>query len=332
MGVLVPEKIIPLLQQAAASRRFGAMGVNCMVDRLDFRGECQFAAVTFLLEDGRVYVAFRGTDDTLVGWKEDFNMAFLDSVPGQRLAAEYLKAAAAQYKGRPLLVGGHSKGGNFAVYAALNAGKRVQNRLERVYNNDGPGFKRSVLEREEYLAIRDRITTIVPQSSLVGMLLEHEERYTIVHSSQKGAFQHDGFSWEVLGTGFIHLEEITREGRHINKIVRDFVNGMTEEKRAQFADALYTVLTCTGAKTLTELRDDGWKTAAAMARTMKDMDKETRKMLLDMMGFMLAVNMEIPRWELYLEDTGQQIRRWLNQGRENGSPEEGDSGDRPDGK
>jgi len=310
MGVLVPENIIPLLEAAAASRRFGGIGVNCAVDRLDILREYQFAAITFELEDGRIYVAFRGTDDTLVGWKEDFNMAFLEQVPGQQMAVDYLKQAAGQYRRRPILVGGHSKGGNFAVYAALNAGKRVQNRLERVYNNDGPGFKSSVLERSEYVAIRDRITTIVPQSSVVGMLLEHEERYTIVRSSERGLFQHDGFSWEVLGPCFIRLSEMTREGQYINQVIRDFVNAMSEEQRAAFADALYTVLTCTGAKTLTELKDDGWKTATAMARTMKDMDKETRKVLLDMMGFMLSVNAEIPKWELYLEETGEQLRQW----------------------
>ena len=104
MGVLVPELIIPLLARAALSRRFRSMGVNCAEDRLDLPGESQFAAVTFELEDGRLYLAYRGTDDTLVGWKEDFNMAFLDIVPGQRLAADYLKGVAAQYKRRPLLV------------------------------------------------------------------------------------------------------------------------------------------------------------------------------------------------------------------------------------
>ena len=316
MGVLVPELIVPLLERAAASRRFRGLGVSCAEDRLDLPGESQFAAVTFELEDGRLYLAYRGTDDTLVGWKEDFNMAFLDSVPGQRLAADYLKGVAAQYKRRPLLVGGHSKGGNFAVYAALHAGKRVQNRLERAYNNDGPGFRRPVLSQPAYQNIRDRITTIVPQSSLVGMLLEHEERYTIVHSTQKGMLQHDGFSWEVQGPGFIRLDEITREGQRINRAVQAFVNGLSQEQRAAFADALYTVLTCTGAKTLTELKADAWKSAAAMVRTMKDMDKETRKMLLDMLAIMLAAQTELPKWEVYREETEEHLRRWLTPKRE----------------
>ena len=310
MGVLVPENIIPLLKNAAVSCRFGDMRLNCSVDLLDIDYEYQFAAVTYELGDGRIYVAFRGTDDTLVGWKEDFNMSFLDSVPGQQMAADYLKRVAAQYRRRPILVGGHSKGGNFAVYAALNAGKRVQNRLVQVYNNDGPGFKKSVLERPEYANIRDRITTIVPQSSVVGMLLEHEERYTIVHSSQKGMFQHDGFSWEVLGPRFIHLSEMTREGQYTNQLIREFVYSMTEQQRESFVDALYDVLTCTGAQTLTELKNDGWKTAVAMARTMKGMDKETRKILLDMMRFMLSINAEIPKLEIYLGETGEYLKQW----------------------
>ncbi len=311
MGVLVPELIVPLLRGAAESPRFGEIGVMGAADHLDLQGECQFAAVTFVLPDGRLYVAYRGTDDTLVGWKEDFNMAFLESVPGQRLAAAYLKAAAQCRKRCPILVGGHSKGGNFAVYAATHAGKRVQNRLERVYNNDGPGFKRPVLEQESYQAIRDRIVTIVPQSSIVGMLLAHEERYTIVHSTQKGMLQHDGFSWEVQGPAFLRLSDMTKEGQHINRTIQTFVDDMSEAQREVFADSLYAVLTCTGARTLTELMADGWKTAAAMARTMKGMDKETRKMLLDMLGIMLAANTELPKWEVYRKETSEQLRRWL---------------------
>lgn len=238
-------------------------------------------------------------------------MAFLESVPGQRLAAAYLKAAAQCRKRCPILVGGHSKGGNFAVYAATHVGKRVQNRLERVYNNDGPGFKRPVLEQESYQAIRDRIVTIVPQSSIVGMLLAHEERYTIVHSTQKGMLQHDGFSWEVQGPAFLRLSDMTKEGQHINRTIQTFVDDMSEAQREVFADSLYAVLTCTGARTLTELMADGWKTAAAMARTMKGMDKETRKMLLDMLGIMLAANTELPKWEVYRKETSEQLRRWL---------------------
>ena len=155
-----------------------------------------------LLPDGSAYVAFRGTDDTIVGWKEDFNMAFTPEIPAQRYAADYLQQAAAALAFRPLLVGGHSKGGNLAVYAAVFCGEAIQKQIRAVYNNDGPGFYASLLELPEHRRIAGKITTLLPESSVVGMLLEHEEAYQVVRSTQIRLMQHDGFSWQVLGRRF----------------------------------------------------------------------------------------------------------------------------------
>ena len=176
MGVLVPDQIPELGRRMAASARFSGLLLCGYENKIDDETQTQFSALTLLLPDGTAYVAFRGTDDTIVGWKEDFNLAFLPVVPAQRMAVQYLQAAAAVFSERPLRVGGHSKGGNLAVYSAVFCSEAVQNQLMQVYNNDGPGFRTSLLPLPEHKRVAGRIVTIIPESSVVGILLEHEER------------------------------------------------------------------------------------------------------------------------------------------------------------
>lgn len=281
MGVLVPDKIPGLAQKMAASARFRDVLLSGYVCKLDEQTETQFAALCAALPDGTVYAAFRGTDDTIVGWKEDFNMGFLPIVPSQREAADYLRAAAAAFPSQKLRAGGHSKGGNLAVYAAVWCGESVQDQLLAVYNNDGPGFHTSLLDRPEHQRIANRIQTILPESSVVGMLLEHEESYQVVRSNQVGLMQHDGFSWQVKGERFEHLTELAEGGKIMDQTLRSFLRELTEPQRAQFVDTLFDILTCTDASTLTDLKEGGLKTASAMVKALQKLDKSTRKALSD---------------------------------------------------
>ena len=287
MGVLVPDKIPGLAQKMAASARFRDVLLSGYVCKLDEQTETQFAALCAALPDGTVYAAFRGTDDTIVGWKEDFNMGFLPIVPSQREAADYLRLAAAAFPSQKLRAGGHSKGGNLAVYAAVWCGESVQDQLLAVYNNDGPGFHTSLLDRPEHQRIANRIQTILPESSVVGMLLEHEESYQVVRSNQVGLMQHDGFSWQVLGTQFVHLSGLTEGGRIVDSALRDFVRGLDQEQRIRFVDALFEVLTCTNAETLTDLKDGGFRTAYSMLKTVRSLDPDTRQALSGTLGLLV---------------------------------------------
>ena len=281
MGVLVPEQIPELGHKMAASRRFSDLTLCAYVSRTDEETQTQFSALTALLPDKTAYIAFRGTDDTIVGWKEDFNLAFLPVVPAQRMAAEYLAAAAAALPSHPLRVGGHSKGGNLAVYSAVFCGEAVQNQLMRVYNNDGPGFYSSLLALPEHKPVAGKITTLLPESSVVGMLLEHEEAYQVVRSTQVGLMQHDGFSWQVKGERFEHLTELAEGGKIMDQTLRSFLRELTEPQRVQFVDTLFAILTCTDASTLTDLKEGGLKTASAMVKALQKLDKPTRKALTD---------------------------------------------------
>ena len=311
MGVLVPDQIPEMAEKMALSTRFGGMMLDCYRTCLDPEQEIQFAALTIDLGDGCLYLSFRGTDDTIVGWKEDFNMAFLPIVPSQRLAVDYIRDVAARYPRRRLYIGGHSKGGNLTVYGSVFCPSRIQKRIRAVFNNDGPGFKESLVNRREYQAVRERIVTIVPQSSVVGMLLEHDDNYTVVKSSQPGIFfQHDGFSWEVLGTRFVHLDDISPGGRIHDRAIRSFLSEMDDQQRSAFVDALFEVLGSTNATTLTELDADWIKSLSAMVRSYKNLSRESRQMLQRAMKVLLRAGTENLMEEL--GSRGQELRRLLN--------------------
>lgn len=268
---------IPVAQQAAQTERFAGTRMFAFEDRSD--QETQFAAVTFLLPDKSVFVAFRGTDTSLVGWKEDFNMSYLESVPAQVRAAEYTAEIMRLCRFLKVRIGGHSKGGNLSVYAAVKAPAAVQDRIVRVYNNDGPGFAKPLVGTPEHMRVADRILTVVPQSSVVGQLLEHEQNVEIVRSDAEGMLQHDGFSWQVVGDHFIHLDGFSREGKVIDETLESWEGSLSPKQREAFADALYTVLTASGAKTLSDLNGDKLKSAVTMLKTYSNLDRETRQLL-----------------------------------------------------
>lgn len=252
LGLMVPKEIIKLFRTVKSTRRFSNVGMRAYVNVIDTQKEMQFSAITFLPDDGTMLVAYRGTDDTLIGWKENFNMSFLPVVPAQLAAAEYLNGAAAHFAGDIRLTG-HSKGGNLAVYAATHCDRAVRPRLVQVWSNDGPGFGEGTLNDPDYIEMRPVIKSLVPQSSVVGMLLEHDENYTVVKSRQAGLFQHDGFSWNVMGASFVHLHTVTGECRRIDRTLNEWIKKMTPEQREQFTDALYQLLSANNAATLTDL-------------------------------------------------------------------------------
>ena len=289
LGVLVPDRIPALLCAMAKSVRFGGMRLNAFEERVDAAREQQFAALTVETGDGAVYAAFRGTDDTLVGWKEDLNLGFLDEIPSQQEALRYLARVARQYGGARLRVGGHSKGGNLAVFAAVRSVAAVQDRIECVYNNDGPGFLSALSGTVEYRRIAPRILTLVPQSSVVGMLLEHEQRYQVVRSCETGLRQHDGFSWEVKGTEFVRMEELSREGKILDSILDSWTDSLASEQREAMADALFAVLSGTGAQTLSELNGEKLRSAVSMLKTYKNLDREARRVLSDALKLLMKL-------------------------------------------
>lgn len=271
---------IPVAQQAAQTERFAGTRMFAFEDRSD--QETQFAAVTFLLPDKSVFVAFRGTDTSLVGWKEDFNMSYLSAVPAQIRAAAYTEEIAAACPDRGLRIGGHSKGGNLAAWAAIHIPAPLQDRLLAAYNNDGPGFSHDMVDSAAYRRVADKLHTYIPESSIVGILLEHAEDYAVIDSSNRSIMQHEPMSWNVEGPRFVHLGQRSPMGKVSDDLLRQWIGSMTPQEREQFTDALFDILSMSGkTRTLEDLRAGGLAKMAALLKQYNGADEKDKKIITE---------------------------------------------------
>lgn len=260
--------------------RFRNMKLNCYINIIENQAdfETQFSAVTFLLEDGTMYVAYRGTDETIVGWKEDFNMAFLSPVPGQELAIKYLNMVTERLP-RDFYIGGHSKGGNLAVYAAMNCDPSVQERIIKIYSMDGPGFRPEVLERCDFSRIEDRTCKILPHSSLVGMLFEKDIRYQVVESRTFGLAQHNPFTWLVRDGHFVTVSDIYETRRFMDDTLNEWILSLDEKSLRTFVDTLFQVLSASESDNLIDFTANLKRSLTGVLGAMKDLDEDTQKAL-----------------------------------------------------
>ena len=272
-----------LLNAAAMTERFSGITVRHPIAVTDQDRDMQFAAVLYDLPDGSHYVAFRGTDSTIVGWREDFNMAFESPVPAQSAAVKYLQEAALLTDG-PLYVGGHSKGGNLAVYAAAHADPMLQSRIRAIYSFDGPGLDDPTIASEGYAAIARRIRSFVPHQSVVGLLLAYHPEYTVVKSDGLGLYQHDGFTWQVLGTDFIAVTELDVSSQLVDQTVHAWLSKSTPEQRKVFVNTIFDILEATGANTLKELIHDVPGRLPAVLKALQKVDFETARMVITLLG------------------------------------------------
>lgn len=281
LGETIPyhlEKDRELFRVMADSLRFGNLVLRDFVNWIDTEKEKQFAAVTVELPDS-VCIIYRGTDNTLVGWKEDFNMSFSTPVPAQIDAVKYIHMISDRVMD-DFIVCGHSKGGNLAVYAALFCDDPIRKRIKQIYNHDGPGFDGRVVPRTAFLSLAGKLHTFVPQSSVIGMLMDHEENYIVVKSRQIGVLQHDLYSWEVMGPDFVRLESVTDGSRFVDRTIKEWLSRMNSSQRETFIDTLFSVLGAADISSFTEMKDNVLKHSSAIMRAILELEPETRRAML----------------------------------------------------
>ena len=243
---------ITLMNSLKDSKRYGKITITDYESHIDTASQTQFCAITLCLGSGSYAIVFRGTDNTIIGWKEDFNMSFICPVPAQSHAAEYTNRIIKENPGRYILCG-HSKGGNLATYAAAFCGLEASGCIGKIYSYDSPGFDQKILSHPQYTKICRRLKSFVPQSSIVGMLLEREDSYKVVKSSQIGPFQHDIYSWNILKNKFIYTDDTTKGSKFADKTLSGWLKEMDYEKREKFTDVVFSIIEETGALTLNEL-------------------------------------------------------------------------------
>lgn len=275
---IIMHSVVELVRKASFTKRFRDMKVSDFVDITNEEREIQFAAVTFLIPDDTAFASFRGTDNTLVGWKEDLNMSFIDGIPSQLEAAKYVDNLMTNTD-RSIRLGGHSKGGNLAIWASAHQQPEYKNRIIQIYSNDGPGFSEHFLNSSIYQDIRGKILSFVPESSIVGVLMEHDQYITIL-SKYPTVLQHDPFSWLVIGSHFIYDNDRTISGMQFERIINSWIRAMSPQEREEFVENIYDIIISSNAKTLDDLDKKKLKSIFLMSKTFREMGIKKQAQLL----------------------------------------------------
>lgn len=258
--------------------RYGSFLIHLFTSTLDPVTEKQFSAFICEVLPHVWAVIFRGTDNTLVGWKEDFNMSFTSPIPAQTEAVRFLTQACQRLipADATLVLAGHSKGGNLAIYAGAFCPSNLRHRIYAVYNFDGPGFPREIIKTEGYQALSSRILTFLPQSSIIGMLMDQGGSYTIVRSKELSIMQHDIYNWEVLNRHLVPLKSFTNSSRLIDETLTDFLTKMPPEKRADFVEALFKIFRETKVERFSEMSENPIESIRIMVKALGSMDPSSR--------------------------------------------------------
>lgn len=274
------EEDMLLLEKTSASKRYGDLVLSspkANITSIDSDVIKQFAGICFY-DDRFLYICFRGTDATMVGWKEDFNMSFVDAVPADIDGLEYLNMIASIFPDKRIIITGHSKGGHVATYSYLMADSSIKDRVVACYNNDGPGFG-----SEEMIKLLDnKVHTIIPESSIIGMLMSHSEEYDVVGSSTFFIFQHNPYTWNLDGPDFAYTAR-TGSSIYLDKVIHNWLKGISKEHREFFVDTIFEILNTTKATTFHGFMSKLIKNIPQITKRINELKPEDKKMI----GYML---------------------------------------------
>ncbi|MCR5041881.1 MAG: DUF2974 domain-containing protein [Clostridia bacterium] len=273
-----------LLEKAIKTKRFSQLILSDSINIFDAENATQFSCIAFTLPNNRVYIAFRGTDGTLVGWKEDFNMSFMDVTPSQIYAARYIDEHFFASDKR-LLLGGHSKGGNLAVYAAMNCSSVVKNRIEHVWSLDGPGFRHEVVTSPAYIETAEKCTLIVPERTVFGLILETDMPTKVIKSSEVSILQHDPFSWQVSGGSFVETEDIAWRSKFWDRAMSTWIDTFDPDQRKEFFDAFFDIISAPNADTVAGLYKSKLATINFARKAFKQLPEENQATLKSVFAY-----------------------------------------------
>ena len=262
------------LKELGMSRRFGDLRIANFVSILNEETTEQFCALQIDLGNGLIFVSFRGTDDTIIGWKEDFKITY-EITRAQKSALNYVNKDL--LRGRKYIFAGHSKGGNLAIYAAMNAPKRIRNRIVSVYSMDGPGIADEFIDEKLFQEIKDRYIKIVPEFDVFGMIYDHCENLKIVKSDSFFLNQHAATSWQVMGKDFEYLEDVSSESRMIKDNLIAFMNEVGLEKREDFVEACFGALNELGIKNVSDMSRASLNALIRAIKRFADMDEQNKE-------------------------------------------------------
>lgn len=277
-----------LIKNMVESERFGNLKLNFFESIYEEAEDLQFAAVTYILGDKSVFIAFRGTDATILGWKEDIKLAYNRPVRAQEMAVGYLNQVALSFLGK-FRIGGHSKGGNLAVYAAMMCRQDVRDRIIDIYNNDGPGFRPEIIDANHMQEIKLRIHKFIPRESIVGIILNNDDNYSVVDSTGVGTFQHNIYTWKVEGHSLVRVSQQAEYRKNSGIALNEWIYTLSDEEIDAFLEVMYSTATASEAKDLFYILENPKSVVAAAREVYKDMPSEKKDMVEDIMKRLLEL-------------------------------------------
>ena len=278
---IVTDQHLQLVDKLATSKRFKNIKLLNYVDEYDLDVQKQFAAMTYRLTMDVYLVVFRGTDDTLIGWKEDFHMTYMDHIPAQRRAASYLQHVMKEFPKGRFMVAGHSKGGNLAAYACSYLPDQLFKQVDAIYCYDSPGLNKSIIKTEGYQRIAHLIHRFIPQGSIVGMMLEVPEPATIVKSRAFGGFaQHDAFTWMVEKDGFVTLDQTSPDSQQMDQTLKQWVQEVPDSQLKKFFDTFFGLFLDAGITSINDLMNlKNFSKIKDIFQNTQELDPTEREML-----------------------------------------------------
>lgn len=264
---------VEIFEEIAKTKRYG----NLLLYNYCYIGDDkrQFSAITIEISSDLIYVSYEGTDHLVSGWREDFQMSYMFPVPAQQHAIRYLDRFIMSKK--RIILGGHSKGGNLALVAGMYANMLVQSKIIAIYSNDGPGLRKAQIESFKYKKIASKFVSIIPNYSLVGLLLRHSSNHRVILSSKKGMLAHDLLTWQVNDQEFIYAE-LSTFSRILDKSMLEWVNKYDDFQRKMFTESLFRVFERANVHSLVEIMDNK-KLILKLILESRGIDQTTRKML-----------------------------------------------------
>ncbi|WP_239681757.1 DUF2974 domain-containing protein [Streptococcus sp. 263_SSPC] len=302
--MMITEERHEVSQVIADAPRFQSLKFFGVVSEWDKDTTKQFAAITVEVEPSVRLVVFRGTDDTLIGWKEDFLMTYSPLVAAQTDAKEYLAKQASLWDG-DLMISGHSKGGNLAIYAAATQVEDVQLRIVDIFCFDSPGLYRSVLETKGYQNIVPLAMRYIPQDSLVGLMLESEVPYVIVKSNATGAMQHSAMTWEIEDGQFIKMEKLTKNSQLNDQTFKKWTESVSDEELELFWNVFFELLFAAGIDTVNDLYGQFMHYVQEFLKATGEMDEEKREVLTRIALLLVSTRFEVWRDSLDMSELVQ---------------------------
>lgn len=272
------------------SLRFKDLYITDFILNKDRKAERQFGAITIHLGK-EIYVSYIGTDNSIIGWKEDFNLSFMKNLPAQLEGVKYLNDVLTKYKGK-VRIGGHSKGGNVAIYSSLYVDKKYKNRINYVYNFDGPGFYDEIIFNG-HSDILSKINTYIPQDSVIGRILKHRWEITVVNSSNKGLYQHDIYSWGIIKDKIIRNDGVTGSSEFTNETINEWLLNTSPENRKIFVDGVFEMLYSSESESFRELSKTWTKEIPNMMGAYKDISKDDRKVISKMIKEFIKASSDV---------------------------------------